>query len=103
MRRRVVHLGVVSLLVSLTALVRAGDVPKSADFPLIKRYEGSTIVRYSLKEFEAFNLTTGPAVGRGISATFPKQVKLEGRVPRITYLVPVGRSPLGTAAWSASV
>jgi len=94
MRRRVFHLGVVSLLVSLTALVRAGDVPKSADFPLIKRYEGSTIVRYQQKAYDQYQLIVGPLVGRGSDARFPKVLKLEGRVTRITYLVPPGRSPL---------
>jgi hypothetical protein len=89
MRRRVRDLLVPGLLVMLTALVRAGDVPKSADHPLIKRYEGSTIIQYSQKAFDAYRLVVGPDLGKG-----PKTLTAEGRVTRITYLVPEGRSTL---------
>lgn len=87
----------IALIVGLLAVARpgaAGDVPNSADHPAFKRYEGSTIVRYSQKAFDAYDLKVGPVQGRGNRATFPKTVKLEGQVTRITYLVPVGRSPL---------
>ena len=89
MRRRVRDLLVPGLLVMLTALVRAGDVPKSADHPLIKRYEGSTIIQYSQKAFDEYRLVVSPDVGKG-----PKTLTVEGRVTRITYLVPEGRSTL---------
>ena len=93
MRLRVFHLSV-CLLLMLTSPARAGDIPKSADHPLIKRYEGSTIIRYEQKAFNAYQLVVGPLVGRGSDAHFPKVLKPEGRVTRITYLVPAGRSPL---------
>src|SRR5262245_10030977 len=70
------------------------DVPKSQDHPLIKRYEGSTIVRYSANAFDEYRLTLGPVQGRGNQAHFPKSTRLEGRVTRITYLAPPGRSTL---------
>jgi OmpA-OmpF porin, OOP family len=91
---RVLHFSMLALLLMLTGPVHAGDVPKSEDHPLIKRYEGSTIVRYSQKAFDEYALTVGPVVGRGNEAHFPKALKLEGRVTRITYLVPAGRSTL---------
>ncbi len=92
---RVRRLSATALLFVLCALVTlAGDVPKSADHPLLKRYEGSTIVRYSQKAFDEYKLPVGPVVGRGNQAHFPKVVTLEGRVTRLTYLVPAGRSPL---------
>ena len=94
MRRCVFHCGVLSLLLALSAPVRAGDVPKSADSPLIKRYEGSTIIRYQQKAYDQYQLIVGPLVGRGSDARFPKVLKLEGRVTRLTYLAPAGRSPL---------
>jgi OmpA-OmpF porin, OOP family len=87
------HLIVLLTLVTVGVGARA-DVPNSADHPLIKRYEGSTIVRYSRKAFAEYELKTGPVEGQGSNARFPKTVKLEGQVTRITYLVPVGRSPL---------
>ena len=94
MRLRLFHLSVCLLLLMMTVLARAGDIPKSADHPLIKRYEGSTIIRYEQKAFNAYQLVVGPLVGRGSDAHFPKVLKPEGRVTRITYLVPAGRSPL---------
>ena len=97
MPHRMFHLSVLAFLLMPTALVRAGDVPKSADHPLIKRYEGSTIVRYAQKAFDEYALVVGPVEGRGSDAHFPKTLKLEGRVTRITYLVPEGRSPLEVA------
>jgi OmpA-OmpF porin, OOP family len=82
-------------ILPLTAVVGLGaDVPKSADHPLIQRYEGSTIVRYSQKEYDEYTLPVGPAEGRGNDVRFPKALTLEGRVTRITYLIPVGRSVL---------
>jgi OmpA-OmpF porin, OOP family len=94
MLRRVVCLSALGLLLTAAVSVRAGDVPKSQDHPLVKRYEGSTIVVYSQKAFDEYQLVTGPVAGRGNEARFPKALTLEGRVTRITYLVPAGRSPV---------
>ena len=85
---------IASVLLLIAGIALSGDVPKSADHPLIKRYEGSTIVRYSQKAFDEYMLPVGPVAGRGLNATFPKALTLEGRVTRITYLAPEGRSPL---------
>ncbi len=85
---------IASVLLLIEGIALSGDVPKSADHPLLKRYEGSTIVRYSQKAFDEYMLPVGPVAGRGNNATFPKALTLEGRVTRITYLAPEGRSPL---------
>lgn len=81
-------------MLTLFAAIEAADIPGSQDHPLIKRYEGSTIVRYSAKAYDEYQLVLGPVAGKGNDAHFPKSVTLEGRVTRITYLVPVGRSTL---------
>ena len=86
--------GVALVLMLPSADVFSRDVPNSADHPLLKRYEGSTIVRYSQKDFDEYKLPVGAVVGKGNKAHFPKVLTLEGRVTRLTYLVPVGRSPL---------
>src|SRR5262245_23096404 len=90
---RVLHLAALAATMIPWVAVEA-DVPKSADHPLIKRYEGSTIVRYSLNAFDQYKLTLGPVQGQGNKAHFPKTAPLEGRVTRITYLAPPGRSTL---------
>jgi OmpA-OmpF porin, OOP family len=74
--------------------VAGEDVAGSRDHPLVKRYEGSTILRYSANAFDEYVLPLGPVQGRGQAANFPKAVRLTGRVTRITYLVPTGRSTL---------
>ena len=95
MSLRMRRLSTILPILPLTAVVGLGaDVPKSADHPLIQRYEGSTIVRYSQKESDEYTLPVGPAEGRGNDVRFPKALMLEGRVTRITYLIPVGRSVL---------
>ena len=92
---RVRSLSAVAVALMLSSVhVESRDVPKSADHPLLKRYEGSTIVRYSQKAFDEYKLPVGAVVGQGNKAHFPKVLTLEGRVTRLTYLVPVGRSAL---------
>lgn len=70
------------------------DLPGSADHPLLKRYEGSTIVGYSAKAFDEYVLPLGPGTGRASDARLSKSERLEGKLTRITYLAPVGRSTL---------
>lgn len=70
------------------------DLEGSADHPLLKRYEGSTIVGYSTKAFDEYVLPLGPATGINSLARLTKSERLEGRVTRITYLAPAGRSTL---------
>src|SRR5881409_1918567 len=78
-------------LMALSTAAEGADVSGSRDHPLIKRYEGSTILRYSSNAFEEYRLPLGPVEGRGRQA---KSIRLEGHVTRITYLVPAGRSTL---------
>lgn len=94
MLHRLLHLWIPVALLPFAAAAAGGDIPNSKDHPLIKRYEGSTIIRYDQKAFDAFRLPVGPVTGRGNRANFPKALELEGRVTRITYLAPAGRSPL---------
>jgi len=70
------------------------DLPGSADHPLLKRYEGATIVGYSAKAFDEYVLALGPATGINSLARLTESERLEGKVTRITYLAPPGRSTL---------
>lgn len=86
---------VCSLFVVLTpfaALAQRADIAGSKDHPLISRYPGMVITNYTVSDFNEFvlplgklNPTTGP---------FAKSQKLEGRVTRIYYEYPAGRSTL---------
>jgi OOP family OmpA-OmpF porin len=71
------------------------------DHPLLKRYEGSVIVAYSEKAYDQYKLILGKALNPTADASQGKRVEkeqtLEGRITRITYLAPVGRSALEVA------
>lgn len=87
------------LVAAVPGPVAAGpgsDAAGSADHPIVSRYEGSFIDGYEVKSFDEFVLPLGPAVRRqGNSAKVPEeQAALQGRITRILYRGPKGRSTL---------
>lgn len=68
------------------------------DHPLLKRYEGSVILAYSEKAFDEYKLILGKALNPSSEASGGKRVEkqqpLEGKITRITYFAPKGRSTL---------
>jgi len=84
---------VACLLLGLSAPFAAGqdqDAEGSKDHPLISRYPGSYINRYLTKEFDEFTLP----LGKLADEKFTKSQRLEGKVTRIVYVAPEGRSVL---------
>ena len=72
------------------------DVPDSKDHPLISRYAGSTILGYDVRDYDSFALPLGkqgsdPKTGAPV---LTKNLPLEGKVTRILYASPEGRSSL---------
>ena len=83
---------VACLVLGLSAPFAAGqdqDVEGSKDHPLISRYPGSFITKYLTKEFDEFTLPLGEVVEEN---KFTKSQHLEGKITRIVYLAPQGRS-----------
>ena len=78
----------VPLLVLLTAAVFAQDIRESHDHPLISRYPGQIIRSFDVKEFDQYNLVL--SVDR--TGAPEKIEKVEGKVTRINYRNPPGRS-----------
>jgi OOP family OmpA-OmpF porin len=81
------------LLLGLSVPFAAGqdqDAEGSKDHPLISRYPGSFINRYLTKEFDEFTLPLGEVVDE----KFSKSQHLEGKITRIVYVAPAGRSVL---------
>ncbi|MBI2828015.1 MAG: DUF4892 domain-containing protein [Acidobacteria bacterium] len=74
------------------------DVAGSADHPIITRFEGSVIIGYVQREFDEYTAALGRAderVGNSFSPpAFAKSLALEGKITRILYRVPEGRSSL---------
>ncbi len=83
-------LGLLLSILALPSLISAQDRPGSQDHPVITRYPGQTIRLYDVKEFDQYNLVLSVDKTGG-----PENVrKLEGRVTRINYRNPAGRSTL---------
>jgi len=82
---------VACLVLGLSAPYAVGqdqDTEGSKDHPLISRYPGSYIARYLSKEFDAFTLPLGEVVDGKMTKSQP----LEGKITRIVYVAPAGRS-----------
>lgn len=67
------------------------DVPGSRDHPLLSRFPGSVIVRYDEGEFDELLVPLGKSTGIG---EFDAAERVEGKVTRLTYEMPVGHSTL---------
>lgn len=79
------------LLCAGWAIAQGQDVRGSKDHPLISRYPGSFIKEYAQKEYDEFTLPLGKIVG---AQQMQKTQHLEGKVTRIRYAAPPGRSTL---------
>ena len=90
------------LLLVANGFAQSGDtVTKDVeghDHPLLKRYEGSLIVAFTTKAYDSYNLVLGKALNPAADGSQGKRVEkeqtVEGRITRITYLAPEGRSAL---------
>ena len=90
---------VLSILISLLGVAVDGraqgqDSPGSADHPLVTRYAGSFIDGYEVRDFDEYTLPLGPAVKDAGQRVPSKKETLEGRITRILYRGPEGRSTL---------
>lgn len=78
---------------SAVSVLSAADIEGSSDHPSLKRYEGADIIKYEYREYDEFKLPLGKAKS---SQELVEERKIEGAVTRITYKIPVGRSPIET-------
>ena len=84
----------VALLLSVGAAAQP-EVAGAKDFPLIKRYEGSRLIGYDSRAFDAFKLLLGPLkIGDNGQAAVDAAREVEGRHTRLLYLAPPQRSSL---------
>ena len=79
------------VLVCLPASLAAKDLDGSRDHSLVKRYEGSEIIRYKHSSFDSIAIPLGPSKN---SSALTDSVTIEGAVTQLTYKVPMGRSAL---------
>ncbi len=87
--------GIVLALVLIGGTAWAKDKKGAKDHPLIKRYEGSEIYAYQVRQFDEYGLFVKPAKHYGGKDKNPEsQQKLEGKVYNISYRGNKGRSSL---------
>lgn len=79
-------LGLALLPALLLAQAMPADVAGGKDHPVLSRFAGSWLVATENKAFDATALPSGPKEG--------DLVQLEGRITRLYYLAPAGRSVL---------
>ena len=87
----IVVAGLMLMLGILSGPVLAKDVPGSKDHPLVKRYEGSEILKYEQKQYDSLVIPLGMAEN---SQKLEKSMTVEGVITRLTYKAPEGRSSL---------
>jgi outer membrane protein OmpA-like peptidoglycan-associated protein len=73
------------------SVVSAADLEGSKDHPQIKRYEGAEIVKYEFREYDELTIPLGKAKH---SLELEDFMQVEGAITRLTYTIPMGRSPL---------
>jgi outer membrane protein OmpA-like peptidoglycan-associated protein len=88
---------VVLLAASTPALAQEKDVEGSRDHPLVGRYEGAAIAYYQKFDFDKTRLISAPLHSHPVDDQYrdaANTIALEGRVTRIRYSGPEGRSAL---------
>lgn len=79
--------------------ILTNDLPRASDHPLVGRYEGSALMAKTEKAFDEIKLPNGKAEGQTFDSNkkFSSLVTVQGRVTRMIYVAPVGRSSLEVA------
>jgi OmpA-OmpF porin, OOP family len=76
----------------------AQDVGGGKDHPLVGRYQGAVLIEYKTSEFDEMNLMQGPFDKKAFNApnapTGSSWLQVEGKVTRLAYRAPEGRSSL---------
>ncbi len=70
----------------------AKDEPGAKDPSGLKRYEGSEIIGYRGPKFDEFLLPLGKPTDFGDNPKYAKSMPIMGKVTRLTYVAPQGRS-----------
>ena len=86
------------LAVAAHASAQSPDIKGSRDHPLIPRYAGSSIIGYGMREFDELTLALGKSVpdeeAKGFEYKLSKTQRVEGKLTRLLYVAPLGRSSL---------
>lgn len=84
----------VSLATAALADAPKADVAKSADHPVLKRFTGSVLAGYAQQDWAQRSFPDASGVSKTENDKFAHPVSIEGKVTRLFYLGPLGKSPL---------
>ena len=70
------------------------DVKGSADHPVISRFTGSLLVGYAQQDWAAVQQPSAAGLSKTERHKFADPVSAEGKVTRLFYLGPAGKTPL---------
>lgn len=87
-----ISVAVASCVLAFSGSTLGADVPGSADYPDIGRYEGSEILHYEVEDYGSTVFATGPV--QADSDAEATALRVEGGITRIVYRVPKGSSAL---------
>lgn len=87
-------LAAVLLSVSCLAAGPKGDVPGAQDHALVTRFAGSTLVGYRVADWDQTLLPASSDVDSANKRRMRDPMTVEGKVARLFYLGPIGKSPL---------
>lgn len=90
-------IALILLALFITPAGFAEDVEGSKDYPMVSRYEGSSIVDYDFREFDSYEILLGKVKRdpENPSDTIAESSEnLEGKVTKISYYLPEDRSTL---------
>lgn len=86
---------VCGLIAAAMAMVAtAADVQGSHDHPLITRFPGSTIIGYEQRDWDQTFFPLSAEMDASENTRFKSAATVEGKLTRIVYLAPVGKSTL---------
>jgi len=71
-----------------------GDVKGSADHPIISRFTGSLLVGYGVQDWATTELPGPGGTSKTERHKFADPVQAEGKITRLFYLSPAGKTPL---------
>lgn len=87
-----------TLAFASTIPARSQDKEGAKDHPLLKRYQDSVLFEHSEQAYTEYKLALGkslnPSVPENEGRTIEKEETIEGRLTRLSYLAPAGRSAL---------
>ncbi len=86
-------LGLTLVALAAHAAVLKADVPGGRDHPVLQRFAGSVLVGYAQQDWDQRQFPDARGAAKDDNR-FANPVSLEGKVTRLFYLAPQGKSPL---------